>query len=382
VPVFLQPYFLFFLAWFLSLTFLSMSVTKVSFDDYSEVILVILVSCVSFLFGYLFSRILSSISDRCPAWCGFNLKINRFDSSPEVIYLALVFACLVLVFYNFYVDGYPPFFGFFGFKTDHYNEYGRFIGLLVPLLSSAAIAAVYLNRRYSKLIGLLFVYLIFMVYVLRGPMIISFFQVFVIFLITNYQGSRDKIKYYARYLVVSIFVLIFVLVVFSVVGTHRSGLESFYEFLRIEEAAKQEYSTLTLWVATYFSIPVSNFFWFYSEVGFSEVDFSFLSRLLPAFWVVESEGVLHDIESLDSYMIDDVHFYLFYWYSGLGMAGVVFLNFIYGFLGHFLSKNTVLYSVIASVIMFSFFIDYLFYFSVVVQIFILIFISKYLQKKL
>ena len=122
-----KPYFIFIASWFFSVLFLLFAVTEVSFDNYILVVFVFLFSLSFFYVGASSSRYLKSNK--------IDLNgLNGGERCESYIFILLSFVFLI-VCYNYYVFGPPPFLSHFGFKTLEYTVYGRFKGLLIPLLS-------------------------------------------------------------------------------------------------------------------------------------------------------------------------------------------------------------------------------------------------------
>jgi hypothetical protein len=363
-----KPYFIFIASWFFSVLFLLFAVTEVSFDNYILVVFVFLFSLSFFYVGASSSRYLKSNKIDLNGLNG----LNGGERCESYIFILLSFVFLI-VCYNYYVFGPPPFLSHFGFKTLEYTVYGRFKGLLIPLLSAIAIINFYTKSIYLKLFFWGVVYFIFLLYVLRGPIIISLFQVTFFYFFTKYKYKKhDRNEYFRLLLKVSIVLFCFVLF-FIVLGQNRSGFAHFYQHLKITDAAKDLYPISFLWISTYLSTPLSNFMWYFDTYSFfPEYDFSFLSRILPAFWASESSVIQNNLDSISDYTVDNVSFYLFYWFSSLGLLGVALVNVFYGLFSHILLRFNIFYPLIASCLMFLFFIDYVFYFSTIVEFFILL----------
>lgn len=363
-----KPNFIFILSWFFSILFLLFSVTEVSFDDYILVFFVFLFSLFFFYIGGFLSQYLSFDKN----------DINEEVRCEPYLFILFSFAILI-VCYNFYAFGPPPFLSHFGFKTLEYTFYGRFKGLLIPLLSSIAIINFYTRSVFLRLFFWGAVYFIFLLYVLRGPIIISLFQVTFFYFFTKYN-KHDLNECFRLFFKVFI-VLVCFLLFFIVLGQNRSGFAHFYQHLKITDAAKDLYPISFLWISTYLSTPLSNFMWYFDTYSlFPQYDFSFLTRMLPAFWANESSVVQSNFDSISDYMVDNVSFYLFYWFSSLGLLGIALVNFFYGLFSNLFLKFNILYPLIASCLMFLFFTDYVFYFSTIVEFFILLIYMKVYSK--
>lgn len=366
-----KPYFIFMVSWFFSIFFLFFSVTKVNFDNYFLVFFVFIFSLCFFCIGGFLSRYFTF----------YKCNIKVFEESENYLFV-LFFIAALIVFYNFYLFGPPPFFKFFGVDTLEYDLYGRFKGLLIPVLSSIALINFYTRSLYLRLFFWGGVYFTFLLYILRGPIIISLFQVIFFYIFTKYRYNENSYNDYFYLLLKVIVFLCFLLLFFTVLGGNRSGFADFYQHLKITDTAKELYPVSFLWVTTYLSTPLSNFMWYFDTYPlFPQYDFSFLTRVLPAFWVSESTLILNNIESISDYMVDKVSFYLFHWFSSLGLLGVALVNIFYGFFSNLFLKINLLYVVLASCLMFLFFIDYVFYFSTLVEFFILlIYVTLYSRK--
>lgn len=360
-------------SWFLAVGFLYSGLIKFSPSRMDVVFLLksFLVSMTVFCTVFVTSSFFSEKSSE-------PLSESRSEiiaaSKPSIAFLLLtVFALVVLNVKNF---GLPPLFGSFGFATQNYVEYGEYKGLLFPacgllVLFGSAVGICSLGVLSASIgVGVLALYFA------RGPLLFYLYQVVAFLLISRiFCGEKnrfDKIFMAFLILILSVFLMKFL-------GEARTGHDNFVKFMPISESG-MSVSPYLLWVGSYFSTPLLN----YVNIQYcTENGFGFLQNILPVF-AQPKLSILNDCIN-ESFPIDNAHFYLFYWYAAIGFAGIFLINAIYAIVANLLKKNIASFSIVASILFFSFFSDFMIMFSTLAEfalLFICLRLGNALTKKI
>jgi oligosaccharide repeat unit polymerase len=262
---------------------------------------------------------------------------------------------------------------FFGYDTYVYLEYGKFKGVLFGLLIFLFASSLYANRKLSifmKLFSIVFLLL----YVSRGNII---FSILIYFFLLIYENKITN----KRLFFLSLFLMIFILMLFQILGEFRTGTEVFYNSLEIKEQYRIENSGL-IWLISYVSMPYVNFLQitdhdmlFYGE--------NIVSRSLPAFLSFNSEAVLF-YKSIIPNEYNTVSGYLAQIYLDFGFVGIIVYNFILGILlsyMYYISNNFLMKSIFMTIISLLFFVDYLFYFTTIVLLILSFLFNKLVFKR-
>lgn len=258
---------------------------------------------------------------------------------------------LILV-YNIYESGWPPIFKVFGFDAVGYNLYGRFKGVYFPILGTLILIGVVSWRDswmycMAGIMGLL-------LYFSRGPLIVYVVQALLLLFLSRRFNGSEKL----RLLTIGVSVIF---ITNGLLGNLRSGSDGLNNQMGVSERFN-EFGSLLNWTASYLATPLSNFVHI-KDCG-SEGGANFLFRILPAFL---HEKLVLKCGNTKS-VIDDAHFYLFYWYLWIGFKGIFLVNFIYGMFVAACRFNIVYMSIALSVLIFSFFGDMLFQFQTIIQL--------------
>lgn len=384
MKILILPIITFLSMWTLVTISLKLSVTEVTYDLDLTYFIVFITSFVVFIFGIFLASIFPRLKQNSIIYSSVEISINSLKNTNNQKVLIKTFyyvfgSVLLLVILNLLSFGLPPFFGFLGFNTIPYLEYGRFLGFLIPLAGVMIVLSPFFIKKKYKYFSFLFGITILVLYVNRGPLMFYLFQLLLVKLIVDYYLAKRKTSYFLKKSFIILGFTLFMIYLMALIGEYRSGLSSFKIFLRITDDAFDYYNIGILWFLTYFSIPASNFFHYFNLLNFNEIQsVSFFSNILPAFLKIDS-SVYIPIKRLNT-TIDGVHFYMYNWYAELGLLGLISVNLLYGFMVYFFRKNILLYVISISVLFFAFFIDYLIYFPTIVELSVFLYISYKIRR--
>jgi hypothetical protein len=167
-------------------------------------------------------------------------------------------------------------------------------------------------------------------------------------------------------------------------GRYQGTSEMFAAFFNIKPSYA-DWPMTFLWIISYISIPFSNLCWIIHAYHYSHPTSNFLTTLLPSFWAPPSlEG--GNLGSIN--IIDGVHTYLAKYYIDLWFVGIFTINFAWGLISGYLGvgdrigQKYLTSSVFLSAIAFLFFADYLTMLSIVMELFILALVQRYVTRPL
>lgn len=349
-------------SWFLAVGFLYSGLVKFSPSGMDAVFFLVksfLVSMTVFCTVFVTSCFFSGKSSK-------PLSESRIEiiaaSKLSIIFLLLtVFALVALNLKNF---GLPPLFGSFGFATQNYLEYGEYKGLLFP---ASGLLVLFGSAVGFRSLGILSVSIgvgILVSYFARGPLLFYLYQAvgfqFIRIFFCGEKNRTDKIF-------IALLILILSVILMKFLGEARTGHENFVKFMPISESG-MSVSPYLLWIGSYFATPLLNYV---NIQSCTENGFGFLQNALPVF-AQPKFSFLNECINL-SLPVDNAHFYLFYWYAAIGFAGVVLINAIYAIVANLSKNNIASFSIVASILFFSFFSDFVIMFSTLAE-FALLFI--------
>lgn len=378
-PFYFKNSYLFIISWIAMATSLSIGVSHSTHEADFLFYLLLTLSLISFAFGYLLWG-LTHPSYKTHALSHLFIQSESTDKKLYRILLTLFTISIPLMAFNYITDGPPPIFGFFGHETKNYLEYGRFLAPIIAISGIIIMMSALFKKKYLTLFFLSLGAIVIVLHVQRGPLLFHMLQFIVLYttiqnMASNQLGKTTRIRLVTQLIVIAS-LAIGAGWLMGYIGNLRSGMDSFVEFLNIKQEFVDTMNPGLLWVITYISTPISNFLHFTSSSPFGgDISLHFISRTLPSFlWA--TDGILEKTIEQNANIIDGVHSYLFYWYSGLGLAGLIMINAIYGWFSKGSQNNIFLSPIFASIMIFSFFIDYLFYFPTLLQITLTMLIAR------
>lgn len=350
----------------------------VSYSSYPGValpIVIFAVSLLSVMAGYIFVRTIYYVSPSPPPRsCAYQIDYDKLQR----INLALSLAALILMIYNYATAGLPPLFGFMGFDTKGYSEYGRFKQVLFPVLTALFVNSLLDPARIKKIVLASFASLGMILYVSRGSMMLMLLEALIVF---SVRTSFKKKKVY----LIAACVLFIAASVMTVLGNSRTGKELFFYGMQID-ISFWNWPMAFLWIASYISVPLSNLCWIVHYFHFDQLTFSSLHPLLPSFWVPADA---HDTFILGhSEIIDGVHTYLASYFMDFSYIGLILPNLMIGIgCGYFLhadriSRKFLTSSIFVTCVAFIFFVDFFVYLATIVQFCIQAYAQRYFVREL
>jgi oligosaccharide repeat unit polymerase len=316
LPFYCNPVVLFAIVWSIMLFTLSFHISYESYPDMSLPLLLFGISLVALLLGYwgwLFLVPASSTSEDGVAYILSVTKLRKLTA----IFVLVALAIMIL---NVKVDGLPPALGLLSFDTKMYLEYGRLKQLLFPLLITLVVNSLLEPMKLRRYMVMAFGLLAMLLYITRGEILASLLQAFFVFSMTTKLKRRKLV-------LVSGMVALGLALAASIIGNNRTAQASFFEVLQIKQQFR-EWPMTSLWIISYFSIPLSNLCWIVRDFHFETATLSFLYPALPAFWT--PAGGAHDTAFSSSHVIDGVHTYIANYYMDMSFVGVVLGNLVLG----------------------------------------------------
>ena len=301
------------------------------------------------------------------------VKVTFSKKRFKIFVFSLFSMVIIIILLNLKLFGMPPFFSFLGYDTYVYLEYGRFKGVLFALLIFIYIISIYATKKFSIFMKL-FSIAILLLYVSRGNII---FSIIVYFFLLVYENKLSNKKLF----ILIHLLIIFVLILFQILGEFRTGTNVFYASLEIKEEYQIENSGL-IWLVSYISMPFVNFLELtnHNNLFFGE---NIISRSLPAFMSFNMESIAF-YKSILPNKLNTVSGYLANVYLDFGLVGIILYNFFLGILlsySFYISKNKILKSVLITCIALLFFVDYFFYFTTILIIILSIIFNKIIFKR-
>ncbi|HIF9347325.1 TPA: O-antigen polymerase [Photobacterium damselae] len=269
---------------------------------------------------------------------------------------------LLLILFNIYKHGYPPFFSIFGFTTKNYVEYGSLKQVIFSLTTVIMLACV-LSSNYIKIFLFGFVFILFMS---RGPLLTSLSSVLLLLLMIN----KLKLK--------SIFIVFIILMIGNAwLGDLRTNKELFLQYMNILPD-KSDWNTSFLWFISYVSTPFSNMLWITENelnVSWGESLVTFLpGSLRDEFF----PSTLH----YPSYIIDGVHGYITPIFNDYGFIGVAIFNMILGTLFCYFhsSHKFLIYTFFLGMLSFIFFFNPFIQLTTIISLFFIFYLNYGVKK--
>lgn len=374
LPFYCRPVELFISVWLVMLGCFLMQFSYSSYPETSMAWLLFASSVGSLLLGYFIVRLISLVVRPPRIALQYQIDLTRLRR----IQWGLFAIALPIITLNLVSAGLPPLFGFFGSDTLSYMEYGKLKQLLNAATMAIFVTASLESSKSRKLLMYGFPILCMLAYVTRGYLLFMLFQGLVVF------SLRTKLSKRKLYLI-ALCCLVIAAVAANIIGNGRSAAsatELFVAFFNVKPFYADWPKTF-LWIASYIGIPVSNLCWIVHVYHYRGPSTNFLATLLPSFWAPPSLE-WGNLGSID--IIDGVHTYLAKYYIDLWFVGIFIINFIWGIIsGYLISFNRLASryltsSVLLAAIAFIFFADYLTMIGVLMELFILALIHRYITR--
>ncbi len=306
----------------------------------AEIDLIFLGSCFAIsIFGFVAGFILPSLKKNEKERFEFIILWDRVN-------ILLMFSLLILL-YNVYDFGLLPIAKILGEKTAPYNEYGRFKGAYFPILGALIVFSLteLRNKIGYGIVGILG----FLLYMSRGPLIFYAVEGLIFWCLWKNLPIAKMVK---------IFFISICLIVLGngLMGNIRSGSEGLINQMGVTDTY-QEYGSVVNWTLSYVATPISNFVHIKDCAYSGGIDF--ITRAMPAFFNSKTELSCGKNELI----IDEAHFYLFYWYLWAGGWGILAVNFIYGVCTGIARGSVYYFAPALTCVVFIFFGDILLFFQ-------------------
>jgi oligosaccharide repeat unit polymerase len=333
-------------------------ISYVSYPYFSLAVLIFAASLISFLLGHHFVRLICRLTARSQHASGNTIDIKKLRRFT----LCLLCAASALTLFNIVTSGLPPVFGFFGFDTQSYTEYGRLKQLIFPLLMVIFVNSFLETSKVRASLYSSFAFLAMLCYVARGAMMLMLFQALIVFSI---RTSRSKTKLY----VIAILGLIGAAFLVDLIGSNRTGDVIFFAYMQIK-LKFQQWPTVYLWIISYVSTPLSNLCWLVDLAHFDHVTWSFAYPVLPSFWATINP---HENLIETSKIIDGVHTYLASYFLDFSYFGIFLINLFIGMISGYyssarrISRHFLTCSIFLTCIAFIFFWDFFVYLETIVE---------------
>ena len=316
LPFYCQPIILFAISWLAMLGSLAFHVSYDSYPGMELPILLFSISIISLMAGYMLVHFFSEKQYPKDVGAEYMLDVSKLRRLNQI----LVLIAILIMVVNVKLEGLPPVFGLFSFDTKVYLEYGRLKQLLFPVLIIITVNAFLDPSRLRKVLYSSFGLLSMLVYVTRGGILGALMQAFFVFSMTTKISKK-------RLLARAAGVLVVLIVLADVIGSNRTTQAGFLEFLQIRKEF-WEWPMVSLWVISYFSIPLSNLCWIVHDFHFTTATFSFLNPALPSFWLPSDPH--ESFIAGQTHVIDNVHTYLAPYFMDFSFAGIFLANLVLG----------------------------------------------------
>ena len=356
--IILSPLFIFPAVWLIGITtyIFAMDLSFIFNQNYQVLVLIFFLSNIIFISTYLSLRLNNNgFIIRNNNLYNINLNQNKLKRIKRILTLL----ALLIIFYNLYNSGLFPFFRIFNYDVVDYYEYGRFKGVLIPLLNVIGLLNIFEKRKLSNVICFIFVISIFILSLLRGPLILFLFQYFIISIIFKRNQLHPVFK------ALFLFSIFYGLMVG--LGNIRTGNALFMSFFSI----KPQYHDMNvglLWIIMYLATPFSDLITTVQH----QTDFLFgistINDMMPAFIQFEPTEANPTLN-----FIDGPKTYLAPYFEDFGWIGIICANYIIALICFILKNDSRFYNnflivaLLYSSVTFIFFTDYFFYFSTIVQ---------------
>ena len=375
VPLYCNPFQLFFTEWALMLGTFLLRISYASFPDFSVAFKLFVLASASFLLGYFTLKLSYPARQHVPLGVS-DTYIIRIDRLRRFHLLAVALVCAIIVM-NWKRFGLPPIFIVFGAQdTLSYQEYGslrqpKFTALLMIFISAPLEPSAL--RRWLLY---LFSPACFLLYGSRGYLLIMLFQALAIFSLRTQKSKR--FIYTAAAATFGIAVTLTTLI-----GNNRSsyGVDALLGFLQIRQRY-YHWPAAYLWVISYITTPFSNMCWILQYFPYRHPTLNFIYSALPGFWSTFSLEQVGDLGS--EKIIDGVHTYMAKYYLDFWYFGIVGINVVWGLIaagmqaGNRLTRNFLLSGVLLGCMAFMFFSDFLSILIILMELLAAVLMQRYM----
>lgn len=343
LPLYCNPLVLFCLNWVAMLVALSFQITYVSYPSMGMPFLLFGLSLVSFLIGYLISRMLLHRWPTRSEPLAYSLDLTQLWQSN----ILFCIAALIIIIFNWALSGPPPALG----DPTSYLTYGRFKQVLFPLLVVVTVNSTLDSVRWRKALFAMFGIAGMALYITRGLLMVAFLQMLFVFSLKTRMSKR---KLYS----IAFGFVAFAVVVITLIGNARTAQGIFLEYLQIRQRYFN-WPMAYLWLTSYVSIPISNLCWLFAKGNFHGPTLSFLYPLLPSFLTpADPHAAIHN----DLSIIDGASTYLAAYVLDFSYLGVYLANLLLGIgcgwlMERSLPKHILVASIFLTCLTFIFFSD-------------------------
>jgi hypothetical protein len=362
LPIFCNPFALFFAVWILMLVCLSFHISYAIYPGLVTPVLIFVVSSVSLLLGFFaFTAILDpDVHQSEPT--SFVLDVTSLRRM-NLLFFALALPIIVL---NWHLSGSPPAIG----DPTAYLTYGKLEQLLFPLLTCVAVNATLDPSRLRRYGFIVFALGVLALYIARGIMLVAFLQMFFLASLRSRATARKQLWLALSAVAVAVAGM-------TVIGNLRTAHDVFIVFLQIRPQFS-EWPMAFLWFVSYISIPFSNLCWMTAHGSFHAHTLAFLYPLLPSF-MAPSDPYTSVYSGMN--IIDGASTYLQTWTLDFSYLGIYFANLLIGagcgwILRRAFPKNILVLAIFLTSISLLFFSDMFFLLSTVVQVFLQVLVQK------
>jgi hypothetical protein len=363
---------LFFFVWLTMLIAFELHISYTSYPEVSTAILLFISSVFSFLLGYSTLHFAYSAIGRQPYGpTVYRVNLRRLGRLQAICFAVAV---AILVF-NWRRDGPPPFFSFFGGEIRDYQDYGSLNQLLFPSFMVLLITAPLEPSRLRRWFFYAFGPLCSLAYASRGFLLVMLFQFLVVFSLRT-TLSRRKIY------LIAFFTLCVAVILMDLLGNGRSsyGSAALLGYMQIKRSY-YDWPTAFLWIVSYISTPISNMCWIVHTYRYDHPSASFLYSLFPKS-LAPPNVETGDLGSDN--IVDGVHTYISKYFLDFWWFGVFAINYIWGLIagyisaGNRLTRNYLTSSVLLGCMGFIFFVDFLTFLLITLELALSIFAQRYL----
>lgn len=372
IPFYCSPIHLFFVEWALMLSTLLLKISYLSFPDPSVGLFLFALAVISFMAGFWTLSLAYKASRYSPVKSEvYSVNVVRLRR----IHLAALVLAVSIMLMNLDLYGLPPIFGFAGFDTLTYQEYGSLrqpLFTAVLLLFVSAPLETSLWRRWALY---LFSPACFLIYASRGYLLIMLFQALAVFSLRTHL-SKKKI-----YAIAGVTFAVAILAS-NVIGNGRNslGVDALLGYLQIKPEF-YDWPAAYLWLVSYISTPISNMCWMIRVYSYEHPSWNFLYSTLPGFLAPVNIDAAPDYGS--EKIIDGVHTYMAKYFIDFWYFGIIGINYFWGLISAFLSTgNRITRSFLPSAVIlgcmaFMFFTDFLTILIILLELACMIVIQRF-----
>jgi len=289
--------------------------------------------------------------------------------------------CLAIVSWTLVKDGLFPFMKVIGYEVKDYQSFGRFKGILFPMMFVLFMVSSLERRRTInwgiKLVCLLIAWL----YVSRASIAFMGSQ-YVFFLIIS--GKYKRIKNFKSILVT---IILLGIIVVGYLGEIRTGDNSFRRSMQIKHKYKDIPATF-LWFSTYISMPSVNLLSVVENCHTASSGKMLFNSCLPV--PVQTEAFRNAFYKHIPNPYNNAPTYLAYAFIDFSWYGILLVNMAYGALGGIFfarvrrspsSISSLYYAVYLSALGLSFFAHMLFFFPILLEFLLIRIVAGCLRHK-